>query len=117
MFPIFTMSASGGNVSDAHKLTVEKTGTDFVFFHTPGCRICEELYNELIPGLIEEGRIDSKPEKLNIYDPGNFERMNKLLAEREDPGEQFPLLIMGDKVFRGEKSLFHEFPSFLGAYD
>ena len=40
--------------------------------------------------------------------------MNELLADREDPGDQFPLLIMGDRVFRGEKSLFHDFPSFLG---
>ncbi len=105
------------NVPDVQEDMIEKTGSVFVFFHTPGCRICEEFYNELVPGLIAEGRIDSKPEKLNIYDPGNYERMNDLLADREDPGDQFPLLVMGDRVFRGEKSLFHDFPSSLGDSD
>ena len=57
------------NAPDAQEDIIEKTGSVFVFFHTPGCRICEEFYNELIPALIADGRIDSKPQKLNIYDP------------------------------------------------
>lgn len=107
---LYTVSLKGSGEPD---LLGEKGDQVFVFFYTPGCRICEEFTDSMIPDLLERGLLNTPPETRNIYDPGSFEMMGDLLEKRQEGGDEFPLLVMGDLVFRGEKSLFEDFPVYL----
>lgn len=107
---LYTVRLKG---SGTFELPPEEDGEAFVFFYTPGCRICEKFTDRMIPDLIREGVLSGAPDKRNIYDPGSFEMMNDLLDERQSGGDEFPLLIKGNLVFRGEKALFKDFPAYL----
>ena len=94
--------------------SLQQAGEDvFVFFYTPGCSICEEFYNNLMPGLIKEYSLPVLPDKRNIYDSGNFEFMRELLNARGADGTEFPILVRGNAVFQGEDALFRHFPAYL----
>jgi len=85
----------------------------FVFFHTPGCGLCEEFYREDLPGLSERYGLPLSPEQRNIYEPVHFEYMTELLEERGSRAESFPILVAGDRVFLGEKGVKEGFPAYL----
>ncbi|MDC7235522.1 MAG: hypothetical protein PQJ58_19995 [Spirochaetales bacterium] len=85
----------------------------FVFFYTPGCDICDHFYSSVLPELEDSLGVDLNPEKLNIYDAGNYERLEALSAERNMQVKDFPVLVAGSRIFGGEKELIQGFPSLL----
>ncbi len=84
-----------------------------LFFHTPGCGICETFYAETVPRLEELHGLSLEIEKMNIFDPGSFEVLRTMASERGVVIRDFPALVAGDHIFLGERGLFEEFPDFL----
>jgi cytochrome c biogenesis protein CcdA len=85
----------------------------FVFFYSPGCEICEEFFSNDLPALEKESGLILQPEKLNVFEPGNYERMEALLTERSRMVKDFPILIAGSYLFSGEQEIRNDFPRLL----
>ena len=85
----------------------------FVFFYTPGCEICEEFYDIDLPALEKEIARVVRPEKLNVLEPGNYERLEILLSKQNRSVSDFPILIAGGVVYSGEKEIKNDFTRFM----
>ncbi|MDC7240325.1 MAG: cytochrome c biogenesis protein CcdA [Spirochaetales bacterium] len=85
----------------------------FLFFHSPGCEICELFYSRDLPALEEELGLTLNPERKNVFESGNFELLESLAAERSLAVRSFPLLVVGDRFFSGERGIRKEFPEYL----
>jgi len=89
----------------------------FVFFYSPGCGFCTEFYETFLPKLEKETGLVLNPEKLNVFEPGNYEYLSTLAAQRGRNISSFPVLIMGDRIFSGEKEIETEFPEYVRSPD
>ncbi len=85
----------------------------FLFFYSPGCEICDLFYTRDLPALEAELGISLYPEKKNIFEPGNFELLETLAAERSEAVLNFPVLVAGNRFFSGERGIRTEFPDYL----
>jgi len=98
-----------------HTTSAEGGQAVFLFFYSPGCGVCTDFYDSLLPALEKETGIVLLPEKRNIFDPGNYEYLDSLVSERGREIHDFPILIFGDKVFAGEKEVVVGFPDYIRA--
>jgi len=94
-------------------VVADGTGEAFLFFYSPGCGICEEFYDVLLPGLEDETGLVLNPERRNVYESGNYEYLGSLVKERGRSIRDFPVLIAGDSVFSGEKEIQTDFPAYV----
>jgi cytochrome c biogenesis protein CcdA len=84
-----------------------------LFFHTPGCSICDTFYEELVPELEQRLGVVLEVERLNVFDPGSFELLRGIAAERGVVIRDFPALVTEGRIYLGEKQIFHDFPAAL----
>jgi hypothetical protein len=113
---LYTIYPAGSITDDAHGQSNPVEEESFVFFYTPGCEICEEFYTEVLPALEEEtGRV-LQPEKLNVLEPGHYERLESLLQGQSRSVSDFPILIAGNSVYTGEREIKEDFPRYIRSH-
>ena len=105
---IYSLGASGQ--SSKVPGSSEAGRGEILFFYTPGCLVCERFISDLVPELEKKHGITLNVEKLNAFDPGSFEILRDIAAERGRRIEDFPALVTDTRIFLGEEEILHDFP-------
>lgn len=92
--------AAGGPVQAAGQAVVHLS-----YYFSPGCRSCERFLSQEVPALERELGVLLEIERVNIFDPGQYEPYLRLLRRLGEEERAYPAIVAGERVLQGDREI------------
>jgi len=75
------------------------------YYYSPGCRSCERFLAQEVPALEAELGVTLELERVNIFDPGQYEPYLKRLRRLGQQERAYPAIVIGERVLQGDREI------------
>ena len=92
------------------------TPVEALYYYSPGCKECREFLREEAPRLLSRLPFPVELRRRNILNPAVYEEFEAVLHRRGRRNDEFPLLLVGDRILQGTEEIESRIEELLIAY-